>query len=163
MPHLFSLPFRGAGAALRSAMLVTFILGASLGAAQAADPIPIGVTLDHAQVLQLPDKTATVIVGNPVIADVTMLKKSNTIVLTGKGFGETNLIALDAQGKALGESIVRVTGAENLMVVQRGMERDSYTCMPRCQPTVNLGDTPEDFTNATSQIKSRNDNAQPAH
>src|SRR5580693_8557391 len=117
MSHLFSLPLRGASAALQSAMLATFILGAGLGAARAADLI--GVTLDQAKVLQLPDKTATVVVGNPIIADVTMLKKSNTIVLTGKSFGETNLIALDAQGKALGESIVRVTATSNVMIVQR--------------------------------------------
>ena len=74
MSQLFSLPLRGAGAALRRATLATLILGAGLGAAAAADLID--VTLDQAKVLQLPDKTATVIVGNPIIADVTMLKRN---------------------------------------------------------------------------------------
>ena len=103
------------------------------------------------------------IVGNPVIANVTMLKRNNTIVLTGKGFGETNLIALDAQGKALGESTVRVMPAENVLIVQRGMDRESYACSPKCEPIVNLGDTTKYVTDVTSQIQSRNTLEQPVH
>jgi Flp pilus assembly secretin CpaC len=159
MSQVFSLPLRGAGAALRRAALAILISGAGLGAAEAANLID--VTLDQAKVLQLPDKTATVIVGNPVIADITMLKKNRTIVLTGKGFGETNLIALDAQGKALGESIVRVTPAENVLIVQRGMDRQSYACSPNCEPIVNLGDTTKNVDDTASQIKSRNSLMQP--
>ena len=161
MSQVFSLPLRGAGAALRRATLAALILGAGLGAAEAADLID--VTLDQAKVLQLPDKTATVIVGNPVIADVTMLKRNDTIVLTGKGFGETNLIALDAQGKALGELIVRVMPAENVLIVQRGMDRESYACSPKCEPIVNLGDTTKYVTDVAGQIQSRNTLVQPGH
>jgi hypothetical protein len=161
MSQVFSLPLRGAGAALRRAMLAALILGAGLATAAAADLID--VTLDQAKVLQLPDKTATVIVGNPIIADVTMLKRNNTIVLTGKGFGETNLIALDAQGKALGESIVRVMPAENVLIVQRGMDRESYACSPKCEPIVNLGDTTKYVTDIASQIQSRDTLVQPGH
>ena len=111
----------------------------------------------------MPDKTATVIVGNPIIADVTMLKRNDTIVLTGKGFGETNLIALDAQGKALGELIVRVMPADNVLIVQRGMDRQSYACSPKCEPIVNLGDTTKYVTDIAGQIQSRNTLVQPGH
>jgi Flp pilus assembly secretin CpaC len=161
MSQVLSLRLRGAAAALWCAASAALILGAGFGAAEAADLI--NVTLDQAKVLQLPEKTATVIVGNPVIADVTMLKRNDTIVLTGKGFGETNLIALDAQGKALGESIVRVTPAENVLIVQRGMDRESYACSPKCQPIVNLGDTTKYVTDIASQIQSRNTLVQPGH
>jgi hypothetical protein len=159
MSQLFCFRLGGAGAALRHAIVAAMVLGAGLGAAKAADMI--GVTLDQAKVLQLPENTATVIVGNPVIADITMLKKSNTIVLTGKSFGETNLIALDAQGKALGESIVRVSAADNMLIVQRGMNRESYSCAPRCQPMASLGDTNQFVTDVTSEIQSRNSLGQP--
>ena len=161
MPQLFSLPLRGAGAALACAMLVALILCAGLDAAAAANLID--VTLDQAKVLQLPDKTATVIVGNPIIADVTMLKRNRTIVLTGKGFGETNLIALDAQGKAIGELLVRVMPAENVLVVQRGMDRQSYACSPNCEPIVTLGDTTKNVTDIAGQIKSRDSLVQSGH
>jgi hypothetical protein len=161
MSQVFFLPLSGVSAAFRRAMSAALIVVGGLGAAQAADLI--NVTLDQAKVLQLPEKTATVIVGNPVIADVTMLKKNDTIVLTGKGFGETNLIALDAQGKALGESIVRVMPAENVMIVQRGMDRESYACSPKCEPMFTLGDTTKYVTDIAGQIQSRNTLVQPGH
>jgi hypothetical protein len=116
----------------------------------------INVYLDQAKIIELPDKTATVILGNPIIADVTMLKRNNKVVLTGKGFGETNLIALDASGTALGESVIRVTSASHDLVVQRGMDRESYTCAPRCQPTISLGDTPKFTSDLSGQIQARN-------
>ena len=40
------------------------------------------------------------ILGNPMIADVTMLKDTNAMVITGKGFGQTNLIAIDSAGRS---------------------------------------------------------------
>ena len=116
----------------------------------------ITVNLDRAKVIQLPEKTSTVIVGNPIIADVTLLKRSNHMVLTGKGFGETNLIALDAAGNAIGESVIHVTPAFNGLVVQRGMDRESYNCAPGCQPTVTLGDAAKFMGDVAGQIQNRN-------
>ena len=72
----------------------------------------VTVSVDKARIARIPDKTQTLVIGQPGIADVTMLKNSGMGVITGKSFGETNLIALDAQGNLLGEWIVRV-GAEN--------------------------------------------------
>lgn len=69
----------------------------------------IVVTLDRATILQLPQNAVTIIIGNPSVADVTMIKKSNQMVLTGKGFGQTNLIALDSTGKSVGESNIRAS------------------------------------------------------
>src|SRR4051794_41946024 len=102
-----------------SSALLTFLSHAGVRAALAAAAFAVGiasayaepsddlitVNIDRAKVIQLPERTATVIVGNPIIADVTMLKRSNRMVLTGKGFGETNLIALDSSGNAIGESV----------------------------------------------------------
>ena len=66
------------------------------------------VSLDRAKVFKYPANTETIIVGNPIIADVTMLKNSGRLVLTGKGFGETNLVFLDHDGTVLSESRLRV-------------------------------------------------------
>lgn len=116
----------------------------------------ITVKLDQAKIIQLPEGTSTVIVGNPGVADVTLLKKKGRMVLTAKGFGETNMLALDAQGNSIGESIVRVVAADNALIVQRGLERESYSCNPRCQPTVTLGDTPRYLQDAAAQVQQRN-------
>jgi Flp pilus assembly secretin CpaC len=75
-------------------------------AAPASDP-GVSVMIDHAKVIRLPERTQTVIVGNPVIADVTT-QKNGILVVTGKSYGITNLIALDAAGALLAESMIRV-------------------------------------------------------
>ncbi len=79
------------------------------------------------------------------------------MVVTGKSFGVTNLIALDAGGTLLAESLVRVGAAsDSVLTVQRGMERQSYSCTPDCQPSVQLGDAQKFFGEAGAQITSRN-------
>ena len=75
-----------------------------------------------------------------MVADVTMLKGGNGMVVTGKGYGQTNLIALDAQGNILDEKQLRVEPGQSVLVVQRGEARASYSCNPWCMPTVQLGD-----------------------
>jgi hypothetical protein len=44
---------------------------------------------------------------------------------------------------------------ESVLVVQRGMERESYSCAPECMPTVQLGDGRQ-FGDASGQISQRN-------
>ncbi len=121
--------------------------------AKAADTIE--VVLDQAKILQLPPNTSTIIVGNPVVADITMLRGNKQMVLTGKGYGETNMIALDAGGNAIGESVVRVTGSSHGLIVQRGATRETYSCAPRCQPTINLGDANPYMSQVISGIRTR--------
>jgi len=121
----------------------------------------LSVTLDQAKVARVPEGTKTLVVGSPIVADVTLLKGSNTMVVTGKGYGETNFIALDGLGNVLDEKMIRVEPAGSVLVVQRGMERESYSCAPHCMPVVELGDGSE-FGVASGQISSRNALAQPA-
>jgi Flp pilus assembly secretin CpaC len=100
----------------------------------------ITVMVDRAKVIRLPEATRTVVVGNPAIADVG-IQKSGIVVVTGKSYGETNLIALDAVGNMLAESTLIVQGTNQAIVtVQRGLERQSYSCTPSCMPSVQLGD-----------------------
>ncbi len=116
----------------------------------------IAVTLDQAKVAQLPQGTATLIVGNPMIADVTMLKNNNAMVITGKGFGQTNLIAIDAGGSVIDERQVRVLPARTVLVLQSGASRMSYACNPDCMPSVQLGDDDKAFKDEGDQISTRN-------
>ena len=79
------------------------------------------VTLDQAKITHVPEGTKTLVVGSPIVADVLLLKGSNTMVVTGKGYGQTNIIALDNSGNVLDEKMVRVEPTGSLLVVQRGM------------------------------------------
>jgi len=141
-----------------AAAVVTMVLPRA--SALAADRI--NVVLDQAKVLQLPPNTSTIILGNPGIADVSMLKRNNQMILTGKSYGQTNLIALDADGKSVGESLVLVTGAPGGLVVQRGLQRETYNCSPRCNPTINLGDDSKFMADTAGQVQQRVGSAMPA-
>lgn len=116
----------------------------------------VQVVVDHAKVLRLPEKAQTVIVGNPAIADVT-IQRNGVMIVTGKSYGVTNLIALDATGALLAESTVRVGAAtDSILTVQRGLERESYSCTPACQPSAQLGDGKSFFEGTTGQSGARN-------
>lgn len=134
------------------AVLALGFSAASAFAAGAASDDVLRITLDQAQVAKLPANTSTVIIGNPAIADVTTLKNGAGMVLTGKGYGQTNLIALDAQGNLLDEKQIHVEPTKKVLVVQRGNSRESYSCDPTCMPTAVLGDDPNVFNTVSGQV-----------
>lgn len=122
----------------------------------------IEVTLDQAKIVRLPPNAQTLIIGNPVVADVTVLKSRNSMVLTGKGYGVTNLIALDNQGNPVAESTIEVkTPTDKILVLQRGFERESYSCVPDCMPVVMPADDKTFATNTAAGITLRNGLAAP--
>jgi hypothetical protein len=131
-------------------------LAASLSSAGAAEVI--NVIMDQAKIAPVPDRTATLVVGNPLIADVTV-QAGGTMVVTGKGYGVTNVIALDHAGKVLSDKLVRVKGPLENVVVYRGMTRESYSCAPNCERRITLGDTPEFFDTTLTQTAVRNNRA----
>ncbi|MCJ2092486.1 MULTISPECIES: pilus assembly protein N-terminal domain-containing protein [unclassified Methylobacterium] len=135
--------------------LVLLLTGASVAAAQ-PEPLPIvTVLVDNAKVIRLPEKTATVIVGNPIIAEVTP-QKNGVLVLTGKSFGSTNLIALDTAGGLIAETMIRVEASrDSTITVQRGLDRESLSCTPNCQPAVQLGDSANYFGTTSGQADAR--------
>ncbi len=90
------------------------------------------------------------------IADLTLLKHGATMIVTGKGFGETNFIALDGDGSPLLQSLIRVVGGKNALLVQRGLDRQSYSCAPQCLPTAKLGDDLKYFGEISGQVKDHN-------
>ena len=123
---------------LRS-LATAFCCGRRLSLA-APDPDRIAVYVDQAKLVKLPAKVATIVVGNPLIADVT-LQSGGIVVVTGKGYGATNFIAMDRGGDVLVDRQIQVEGpTDQLVTVYRGVERESYSCMPICQRRVTLGD-----------------------
>jgi len=125
--------------------------------AQAAEALEI--VLDQATIMKLPDKVSTIVVGNPMIADVAV-QSGGLVVVTGKGYGSTNVIALDRTGTVLMERSIVVSGPVGPVVsVYRGMERETYSCTPNCERRITLGDSANYFTATISQSDTRNNNA----
>ena len=136
-----------------AALVLSLSLSAVAMPAWAADDAPITVNVNMARVLRISAPAATIIVGNPGIADVT-IQDPKTLVLTGKSFGQTNLIVLDAAGNPVADTLIDVVQMQaGVLTVYEGTARTSLSCAPVCQPTIMLGDAP-DFT--SGQIDSIN-------
>src|ERR1700691_1011925 len=69
----------------------------------------IAFNVDQAKLVKLPGRVATIVVGNPLIADVT-LQAGGVLVVTGKGYGATNFIAMDRAGEILVDRLIQVEG-----------------------------------------------------
>jgi len=136
-------------------VVLSAIFGAGLAQAET-----VTVKVDQAQLMTLPDRVSTIVIGNPLIADAT-LQSGGHLVLTGKGYGATNMLALDRSGKVLLDQTIQVVGPGNgsLVVVYKGAERESYSCAPNCERRMTLGDSPVYFNATLAQIGSRNGQA----
>jgi Flp pilus assembly secretin CpaC len=106
----------------------------------AADGAPINVNVNMARILRINASAATVIIGNPGIADVT-IQDPQTLILTGKSFGQTNLIVLDNGGNPIADTLVEVVQMQaGVVTVYQGQARTSLACAPVCQSVVMMGD-----------------------
>jgi len=152
----------------RAAALATFLMlacvtltVATLGTAMAtseARAADLMVRYDQSQLLRLPRAATEVIIGNPSIADVA-IQGGNLLVVTGKSFGVTNIIALDAQRNVIQDQRVVVDRDDlRTLSLYKGTKRESYTCTPDCSPTITVGDGVEYFEaiSKSAQIKSNN-------
>jgi putative type II/III system pilus formation protein len=110
----------------------------------------ISVRLDQTTLIKLPERAYTVIIGNPLIADVN-IQPGGLMVVNGRGYGATNFIALDRSGATLMEKKVVVKSAADTVVVYRGTNRNTYSCAPNCEPRVTLGDSPSFFSDTLGQ------------
>ena len=117
---------------------------------------PVAVIVDQAKIIRLPEKVATIVVGNPLIADVS-LQPGGMVVVTGKGYGSTNMIAMDRAGGILADRSIQVEGpSDKLVTVYRGTQRESYSCTPACQRRVTLGDGQDYFQQTLGQTGTLN-------
>lgn len=108
------------------------------------------VRYDQSQLLRLPRPASEIIVGNPSIADVT-LQDGNLVVVTGKTFGITNIIALDNDHNVIQDQRVMVERDDRRIVnLHKGSQRFTYACTPNCEPTLTIGDEKDFFESVKS-------------
>jgi hypothetical protein len=116
------------------------------------------IRLDQARVVKMPSGVSTIVIGNPLIADGT-LQPGGLLVVTGKGYGTTNLIALNRAGHVLYQRDVTVGSPRkpDVVVVFKGVDQESYSCAPECVPRVaTLGDATQYFGNTLGETTARN-------
>lgn len=134
---------------LIAASLVGLLLAGGPALGESTDPITVKVNM--ARILRISAPAATVIIGNPGVADIT-IQDPQTLVLTGRSYGQTNLIVLDAAGNPVADTIVSVVQAQgsDMVTVYMGSARQTLACEPVCQPTIMLGDD-SSFTQTATQ------------
>lgn len=150
-----------AGAALIS---VTGALPATTAAAQTLAregcPAPrpgvdcLSVLIDHVSLVSLPGAASVALVGNPGVADVTILAEDRAAV-NARSVGGTNLIFLRNDGSVLREYAIVVREAEEQRVVlRRGPSQAAqYQCAPRCERTVSQMDDLEAHSTASAVVE----------
>lgn len=106
--------------------VAAFIMPAQAGAG-------IEVTMNQAKIVKLSRGADTVVIGNPAIADASV-QDASTIVLTGKGFGVTNLVVLDSDGSPIiDEQVTVVRQAASSVRIYRRAEVQTMSCTPYCE------------------------------
>lgn len=147
---------------LAAAFALSLTLASSLAPApaMATDGAPINVNVNMARILRINAAAATVIVGNPGIADVT-IQDPQTLILTGKSFGQTNLIVLDSAGNPIADTLIEVVQMQaGIVTVYQGQARTSLACAPVCQSVVMMGDDPNFSSQAVASSRLVQDLAQ---
>jgi len=143
-------------AALRPLCWLAMALFLALAASAVRADEQIVVHLDEARIIKLPDRATTVVIGNPLIADISV-QPGGLAVVTGKSYGATNIIIMDKSGAVLTEHNVEVQGpTDKIVVVYRGINRATYSCTPECAARITLGDQTEFFTDTLARMSARN-------
>lgn len=105
----------------------------------------LDVRIDEARLIRLDRDAAQLIVGNPSIADASV-QGARLLVITGKSYGSTNVIALDSQGQEILNARLGVAPNDaRLVTVYRGVMRTSLHCTPECQRMLVIGDDKTQF------------------
>jgi Flp pilus assembly secretin CpaC len=125
---------------IRPAAVLAAVALLAAPAVVTAQSSSLNVEIDQARRVQLRGPAGSVIVGNPQIADVTVVD-SNTLYITGKGYGVTEIVAVDAIGRPVFQSQVVVTAGDGggRVRVWRGATATEMACASSCSPSVRSG------------------------
>jgi Pilus formation protein N terminal region len=116
-----------------------------LAGATPAAAVDLIVQYDQVMLQPLDKPASQIIIGNPSIADVS-LQNNTTLAITGKTFGMTNMIVLDADQKIiLNQRVIVKSDAQRVVSLNRGGDFQTYSCTPKCEPVLKVGDEKEKF------------------
>jgi len=128
--------------------LALFAAACVLAASSGAEAASVSVAMDNVALVAFRQPVATVYIGNPSIASLTVIDSRHVFVM-GKRFGATNLIALGADRTVVVNEPVAVTSrAANAVTVFRGADTYNYSCTKlHCETRPVPGDPKTYFDN----------------
>ena len=145
---------------MRRALFAFFVVAATPACAS-----DLSVGLDEVQTVTFAKPVSTVYVGNPAIADINMIDSRHAFIL-GKGYGSTNIVALNPQGTQISNTRVNVYSSADqasTVVLNRGAARITYNCTSNhCDAAPQPGDGKDAFEAGNGQINTHQDVAKKA-
>ena len=136
-------------------LVLSAILATSSALPVMAASQDVTVLIDQATLVRLERPAAELVVGNPSIADVAV-QSGKVLVITGKSFGETNLIVMDASGNVVVDRRLVVQEPDiGYVTFYKGSERFTLHCAPNCETPLVIGDSPKYFEGLAKEIKSK--------
>ena len=117
----------------RAALAALAVSAMTLQSLPALADTGIKLMMNEAKIVKLARPADTVVIGNPEIADAAV-QDASTIVLTGKGFGVTNLVVLDIDGEPVVDEEVFVArqDARSVRIYRRDTVQ-TLSCTPYCE------------------------------
>jgi hypothetical protein len=135
------------------------VLGTALAACSIVSALADGlaIPMDEARIVKFSKPVATVFVANPMVADINTIDSTHVVVL-GKAYGQTNLIALDGQGNQVETDHVTVLGSDHLVTLNRGAAQFTFACATaRCETAATPGDLQPWHDQDMAEIERRED------
>jgi hypothetical protein len=120
----------------------------------------VSLTMDEVRVVSFSQPIATVFVGNPAIADATVIDPHHAFVL-GKTFGVTNLIALGPQSQTVANQQISVANRSGgVVTLNKGAAQFNFSCTrAHCESNPVPGDQKGFFDDAASSVVQHQDQA----
>ncbi len=136
-------------------LLAACLLAATFLSSSMAQAANVAVPMDEVRIVTFKEPVSSVYVGNPTIADVTTID-SRRVFLLGKTFGQTNMIALNREGRPIANDQITVYGRRGGSVtLNKGTQQYSYSCTAaHCAPAPVPGDVAEFHKGAQEQVQS---------
>ena len=122
---------------MRRPVLTLAVTALTLGLAAPVLAHPgIEVAVDHTTRLHVSQPAGSVIVGNPAVADVTVVDP-HTVFVSGRGYGVSEVVVLDPLGRTVWDGNVVVTqNNANQVTVYHGASPVEMACATICTPSL---------------------------
>ena len=122
-----------------------FLPTAALALALCAPALPsaaapaLTVAVDHVARLSVSRPAGSVIVGDPAVADVTVVDP-RTVYVSGRNYGISEVVVLDEIGRTVWQGDVVVTApTQGEVSIYRGSQVTEMACSGLCAPTLRSG------------------------
>jgi Flp pilus assembly secretin CpaC len=123
--------------------------------AQTKNSNTITLDIDFMEGFQLKQPASQIILGNPIIADITV-RDDQYIFISGKSPGRTNMLVYGRDGKVAEKYILAVRDPDVYLTVYKGTESKAhFDCAPLCQRVLRIEDSSSEADAQRSKVEAQ--------